>query len=89
MRQYMNRHKTLTPLRALQDVAHTLQGYLTRQQMAEIFKVSPLTIRLWQRRDGLPVHRIGTQPVYLASEVEGWFNQRPNRLHGGRVVWGG
>lgn len=76
------RHHAITPMHTVQAEPSVLQGYVTRAQLADVYKVAPHTIRIWQTRDGLPVHRIGTQPVYVLAEVAKWFAARPNRMHG-------
>lgn len=63
--------------------ASPLQGYVTREQLATEYKVAINTISLWQRRDGMPFARIGTQPVYKLDDVATWFAARPNRMRGG------
>jgi predicted DNA-binding transcriptional regulator AlpA len=78
----MNIRPSLTPLLELAAEQNLLQGFVTRPQLAEIYGVTPETICTWQARDGLPVHRIGTQPVYDRTEVDNWFRNRPNLLHG-------
>lgn len=79
----MQRHATLTPFKPIVPETAPLQGYVTRAQVAQHFKVAECTIAVWQRRDLLPVHRIGTQPVYDLAEVDAWFAARPNCMHGG------
>lgn len=80
------RHKVITLLKAIEPESHVLQGYVTRPQLAVEYRKAECTIAVWQRRDGMPVHRIGTQPVYKLAEVAAWFRDRPNRMHGGRRV---
>lgn len=77
------RRTLLTPLERLAAVPSPVQGYVTRQQLASEYHVAESTIALWQRRDALPVTRIGTQPVYERDKVATWFAARPDRMHGG------
>lgn len=79
----MHAHKTLTPMSGLKSKPSLLQDYVSRAQIANLYKVTPETIVRWQNRDGMPVHRIGVQPVYFLAEVAAWFITRPNRMHGG------
>ena len=77
------RHRRLTPFVPVQAEPTPLQGYVTRHQLAEVYKVTPGTIYLWQARDGLPFSRVGTQPVYQLAKVAEWFAARLDRMHGG------
>lgn len=76
------RHLTITPIATIEPGPSPLQGYVTREQLAAEYKVAPTTIALWQRRDGMPYTRVGTQPVYKLSDVEAWHVARPQRMHG-------
>lgn len=78
------RHLTITPLSSLTAAASPLQGYVTREQLAAVYKVAPTTIAIWQRRDALPYTRVGTQPLYKLVDVEAWHVARPQRMHGDR-----
>ena len=78
------RHLTITPLAPIQPAVAPLQGFVTREQIAAEYKVAPATIAIWQRRDGMPYTRVGTQPVYSLLEVATWFAARPQRMHGDR-----
>jgi hypothetical protein len=80
------RHRTITPMSPVAAEASPLQGYITRPQLAEHYKVAEITIALWQRRDGLPYARVGVQPLYKLDDVAKWFAARPNRMRGGRRV---
>ncbi len=80
----MKKHRTLTPLAQAVVEPTPVQGYVTREQLAVEYGVVPTTIRLWTRRDGLPVTRIGQQPVYNLAMVSKWFAARPDRMHGAR-----
>jgi len=76
------RHQIITPLHAVAAEASPLQGYVTRAQLATEYKVAPTTIAVWQRRDGMPYTRVGTQPLYKLEDVAAWFVARPQRMHG-------
>lgn len=81
----MDRHAQVTPLLPLEPETPTLQGYITRAQLAQHLRVAESTIARYQRvlDHPLPVHRIGLQPLYDLAEVERWFATRPNLMHGG------
>lgn len=76
-----SRRVSLTPVVPLEPIVSPLQGYISREQLMEIYGIKDHgTIRRWQS-DGLPTHRVGIKPVYLASEVETWFRNRPPLIY--------
>lgn len=54
-----------------------INGYMTRKQLAEYFKVNPATIHRWKCSLGMPYHKLATgRIVYNLEEVERWMLEK-------------
>lgn len=60
--------------------------YLDLARVADLLDVTTTTVRTYVRREGLPVHRLGTKTLrFSRSEVERWLVERAARP-GGRAA---
>jgi excisionase family DNA binding protein len=61
-------------------------AYLDLHEVAALLEVHPRTIRNYIRREGFPVHRIGTRTLrFSRADVETWLVERAARP-GGRAT---
>ena len=52
--------------------------WMTRQEVADHFRVHVQTVDRWRREEGMPCHRVSENaaPRFRQSEVDGWFADR-------------
>ena len=53
------------------------KNLITRNHLAELLSVKPLTINRWEKR-GLPVMHIGELPRYDFMDVMDWIHKQEN-----------
>jgi len=54
-------------------------GYITRSEVAELFKITLTTVNDWTRKGILQAYKIGNRVYYKASEVEHALIKKRNR----------
>ena len=58
-----------------------LGGYVDRDELAEIFKVSPRTICRWASQPaGLPHIRLGARTLFCLELVRAWLAKREHSI---------
>lgn len=58
-----------------------LAGYVDRDELAEIFKVSPRTICRWASQPaGLPHIRLGARTLFCLESVRAWLAKREHSI---------
>lgn len=58
-------HSTPQPV-----AAAPLSGYLTRRELAKLFRISLVTVHDWTRKGVLTAYKIGNRIYYKSDEVE-------------------
>ena len=54
----------------------TLAGYITRREVAKLFKISLVTVHDWTRKGLLSAYKIGNRVYYKRAEVEGALTKK-------------
>ena len=49
---------------------------IDRKALAEVLNLSPFTIDLWRKREGLPVAKIGGRYLFRLESVNQWLQSR-------------
>lgn len=57
--------------------SHQEKSYLTRQETAELLKVSALTIDQWVKKGILPAYRIGNRVLFKSEDIESALSAVP------------
>jgi len=71
----------LFTLKASDTLSCMDEGLLTGRELAGIWKVSPVSISLWQRTRGLPVVEVGRLRRYRLSAATRWLEEGGPRQH--------
>lgn len=53
-----------------------LAGYITRRDVAKLFKISLVTVHDWTRKGLLSAYKIGNRVYYKRTEVEGALTKK-------------
>lgn len=53
-----------------------LTGYITRREVAKLFKISLVTVHDWTRKGLLQAYKIANRVYYKQSEVEGALTKK-------------
>ena len=60
-------------LKTVRERLFSLQGILTREDVALIFGVEPSTVDTWRREKDLPARKVGRTVLFDLQEVRQWF----------------
>lgn len=54
-----------------------MEDYLTTAEVAELYRVTPATLRFWRHRDvGPNWAKIGRRVIYRESDVRSWMDRQ-------------
>lgn len=54
----------------------TTPGYITRREVAKLFKITLVTVHDWTRKGLLQAYKIGNRVYYKRAEVEGALTKK-------------
>lgn len=58
------------------EPSETTPGYITRREVANLFKITLVTVHDWTRKGLLQAYKIGNRVYYKRAEVEGALTKK-------------